>query len=78
MADIAIPEGPAQVASSPREEAPPSSAGSPLDAPPAAPPALSDEVKARLDKIIYSDVSDLLLYQDALLEVSVALHVRIY
>ena len=73
MADIAIPEGPVPAASSPREDAPPSSAGSPLEAPPAAPPALSDEVKARLDKIIYSDVSGFLL-----VSISVASHVRMY
>lgn len=66
MADIAIPDGPSLGALSPREDAPPSSAGShaePFDAPPpaaaaaAAPPVLSDEVKERLDKVIYSDVS---------------------
>lgn len=67
MADIAIPDGPAMGAMSPREDAPPSSAGShveqPFDAPPpavaaaAAPPVMSEEAKARLDKVTYSDVS---------------------
>lgn len=86
MADIAIPDGPSLGAMSPREDAPPSSAGShaePFDAPPlaAAPPVYSDEVKARLDKIVYSDVSgDFLLVGNGLLEICAAssLHVRLY
>lgn len=61
MADIPIHDGPAPAASSPREDKPPSSAGSqsaPAAEVPVAPPAvLSDELKARLDKVIYSDVS---------------------
>lgn len=58
MADVSLHDGPA---SSPREDAPPSSAGSqpaaPLEAAPPAPSAMSDELKGRLDKVIYSDVS---------------------
>lgn len=60
MADIPIHDGPAPTASSPREDKPPSSAGSqsaPAEAPVAPPAVLSDELKARLDKVIYSDVS---------------------
>lgn len=56
MADAAVQDG--QAPTSPREDAPPSSADSqpaPVEAP-TAPPALSDELKARLDKVIYSDV----------------------
>lgn len=60
MADIPIHDGPAPAASSPREDKPPSSAGSqsaPAEVPVAPPAVLSDELKARLDKVIYSDVS---------------------
>lgn len=60
MADLTTHDGPAPAASSPREDRPPSSAGSqsaPAEAPVAQPAVLSDELKARLDKVIYSDVS---------------------
>ncbi|EYE96214.1 putative Rho GTPase activator (Rgd1) [Aspergillus ruber CBS 135680] len=56
MADVTLPDG----AASPREDHPPSSAGSqpaaPLEAAPPAPLVMSDELKARLDKVIYSDI----------------------
>lgn len=61
MADVTLPDG----AASPRED-PPSSAGSqpaaPVEAAPPAPPLMSDELKGRLDKVIYSDVSLYVLF----------------
>lgn len=66
MADVTLPDG----AASPREDHPPSSAGSqpaaPLEAAPPAPPVMSDELKARLDKVIYSDVSLYMTFRNRL------------
>lgn len=59
MADVAVQEGPAPAPSSPPNPDPPSSAGSGgqlATVEPAQPPVLSDELKGRLDKVIYSDV----------------------
>ncbi|KAF7585338.1 hypothetical protein BBP40_011222 [Aspergillus hancockii] len=54
MADIGLHDGPAPSAPSPRDvDAPPASAGS---AGHSGPPAISEEVKARMDKVIYSDI----------------------
>jgi hypothetical protein len=70
MADAVVHDG-APAPSSPPNPDRPSSAGSAgqlaaVEPAPAQPPVLSDEMKARLDKVIYSDVSFLL----ELLEVS--------
>ena len=61
MADVALPDSAAPANSSPHEpDAPPLSAGSGGPAggtdPPSDPLAVSDELKARLDKVIYSEV----------------------
>lgn len=60
MAEVAIHDGPAPTASSSQNpDAPPSSAGSAGHSgavEPAHLPVLSDELKDRLDKVIYSDV----------------------
>lgn len=56
MADVSLHDGPAPSAPSPRDaDAPPASADS---AGHSAPPAISDELKARMDKVVYSDVHD--------------------
>ncbi|PIG83663.1 Rho GTPase activator (Rgd1) [Aspergillus arachidicola] len=54
MADVSLHDGPAPSAPSPRDaDAPPASADS---AGHSATPAISDELKARMDKVIYSDI----------------------
>ncbi|KAE8166283.1 hypothetical protein BDV40DRAFT_307759 [Aspergillus tamarii] len=54
MADVSLHDGPAPSAPSPRDaDAPPASADS---AGHSAPPAISDELKARMDKVVYSDI----------------------
>lgn len=56
MADVSLHDGPAPSAPSPRDaDAPPASADS---AGHSATPAISDELKARMDKVVYSDVND--------------------
>ncbi|GMF73486.1 unnamed protein product [Aspergillus oryzae] len=53
MADVSLHDGPAPSAPSPRDaDAPPASADS---AGHSATPAISDELKARMDKVVYSD-----------------------
>jgi hypothetical protein len=59
MADIGLHDGPSPSAPSPRDaDAPPTSADS---AGQSGPPAISEEVKARMDKVIYSDVGEHIL-----------------
>ncbi|BAE63354.1 Rho GTPase activator (Rgd1) [Aspergillus flavus] len=54
MADVSLHDGPAPSAPSPRDaDAPPASADS---AGHSATPAISDELKARMDKVVYSDI----------------------
>jgi hypothetical protein len=60
MADVATPDGSAPIVPLLRDpDAPPSSAGSAgqSEVRPA-PPPMTEELKARLDKVIYSDVGD--------------------
>ncbi|KAE8357768.1 hypothetical protein BDV27DRAFT_80456 [Aspergillus caelatus] len=54
MADVSLHDGPAPSAPSPRDaDAPPASADSAVHS---VTPAISDELKARMDKVVYSDI----------------------